>query len=830
MKRILTSLFILASMVTFGQSTTIVISQFYGAGGNTGATYNADYVELHNVSSVGQSLSGMSIQYASSANTGLWTGVAALPATTIPAGGYFLIQMSSTGAVGSALPTPDHVASPTISMSGTNGRVALVNGTTALTACPTTPDVIDLVGYGTSVCFENTATPALTTTTAGFRNNNGCTDTNNNASDFTMSAPAPRNSATTAVNCGGGPISPSISAGTVNDFGNVLVLTSSASQSVVISGLNLTGAPGNITITAPSANFQVSTDNSTWSSSITVPYTSATLANTTIYIHFTPQSVGTQSGNVTVNGGGVSTAVTIAVSGNGVAVLTPGLTASTLASFGNVCVNTTAGPNNFSITGTNLTAEDIVVGPLSGYAFSTAAAGPFASSVTVTHAAGALSQLIYVQFTPAAIQSYNGNIPVNGGGLTATVNVAVTGSGANNAPAVTTGAASAITPTGATLAGSIPSIGCSTISAYGFEYSTTNGFANGTGIQVSATNLSAGAFAAFLNGLAPSTTYYFKAYATNTGGTTYGLQVSFTTSAPPPASVSATALAGFGDVCVGSTAATQSFDLNGTNLNTTDLTVGPLTGYAFSTTAAGPFTSSLSIPHAAGTFTQTIFVNFTPTAISVYDGNIPVAGGGLINAVGVAVTASGIISTPEVVTADSTNIQANAVTLHGLITDPGCTDVTEYGIEYSGINGFVNGFGTKVSATNLNAGAFSAQLNGLVQNTAYYYKAYAKNTGGVTYGEQKLFITAAMPAGLTIYSNPVVRGADLHYTLSGIKPGHYAVRIHNSVGQLVFKKEMLLQVNFIDDHLTIPAHLPMGLYNFQISNLDFKIQKQIFLQ
>jgi hypothetical protein len=342
--------------------------------------------------------------------------------------------------------------------------------------------------------------------------------------------------------------------------------------------------------------------------------------------------------------------------------------------------------------------------------------------------------------------------------------------------------------------------------------------------------LAAGSFSAFLNGLTPSTTYYFKAYATNAGGTTYGLQVAFTTSAPPPASVSATSLSTFGEICVNSTADQQSFELTGANLTAADLTVGPLNGFAFSNAATGPFTNSLTITHAPGSLTQTVYISFTPTAVAVYDGNIPVAGAGLVNAVGVPVTASGIISIPEVLTGDSTNIFANTATLHGTITDPGCTDVTEYGIEYSGINGFSNGFGTKVPAIDLSGGNFSSYLTGLVQNTAYFYKAYAKNTGGISYGEQKLFITAPIPAGLTIYSNPVIRGVDLHYSLSGIKPGHYAVRIHNTMGQLVFKKEMMLQVNFIDDHLVLPAHLPIGLYNFQISNLNFKIQQQIFIQ
>ena len=61
MKKIFTLLFVLASFFSFSQSTTLVISQVFGGGGNAGAPYNADYLELHNVSGVAQSTTGFSV-------------------------------------------------------------------------------------------------------------------------------------------------------------------------------------------------------------------------------------------------------------------------------------------------------------------------------------------------------------------------------------------------------------------------------------------------------------------------------------------------------------------------------------------------------------------------------------------------------------------------------------------------------------------------------------------------------------------------------------------------------------------------------------------------
>src|SRR5262249_44169350 len=95
-------------------------------------------------------------------------------------------------------------ATGSINMGGTSGKVALVSSTVALTAtaCPTDPTVIDLVGYDGANCFEGSgAAPPLTNTTVALRGNNGCLDTNDNASDFVAGTPNPRNSSLPTHNC-----------------------------------------------------------------------------------------------------------------------------------------------------------------------------------------------------------------------------------------------------------------------------------------------------------------------------------------------------------------------------------------------------------------------------------------------------------------------------------------------------------------------------------------------------------------------------------------------------------------------------------------------------
>ena len=59
----------MSSLTGWAQSTTVVISQVYGAGGNAGATYQNDYVELFNKSASSVSLTGWSVQYASTSGS-----------------------------------------------------------------------------------------------------------------------------------------------------------------------------------------------------------------------------------------------------------------------------------------------------------------------------------------------------------------------------------------------------------------------------------------------------------------------------------------------------------------------------------------------------------------------------------------------------------------------------------------------------------------------------------------------------------------------------------------------------------------------------------------
>jgi len=197
---------LLAAPAAHGTSPGLVISQVYSAGGNSGAAFSNDYVELLNRGSTPVDLTGWTVQYASASSTS-WQ--ATTLAGTVQPDHYYLVALASGGSSGSALPTPDATGSTNLAASG--GKVAIVASSTPLTcgatagSCSAAPSVADLIGYGSATDYEGAgAAPAADAVSADVRGATGCTDTDDNSADFTAAAAAPRTSASPAAGCTGG--------------------------------------------------------------------------------------------------------------------------------------------------------------------------------------------------------------------------------------------------------------------------------------------------------------------------------------------------------------------------------------------------------------------------------------------------------------------------------------------------------------------------------------------------------------------------------------------------------------------------------------------------
>jgi hypothetical protein len=184
---------------------SVVVSQVFAGGGNSGAPYANDFVELLNRGTTAVDVTGWTVQYAPATSTS-WQATAL--SGSLQPGHYFLVQLASSAAVGASLPAPD--ATGTTNLANTGGKIALVRDGTTLTCgatagtCSGVASVADLVGYGGASDYEGSGpAPALSATTALARDANGCGDTGANDADFATAAPSPRNGSSAAASCSG---------------------------------------------------------------------------------------------------------------------------------------------------------------------------------------------------------------------------------------------------------------------------------------------------------------------------------------------------------------------------------------------------------------------------------------------------------------------------------------------------------------------------------------------------------------------------------------------------------------------------------------------------
>lgn len=169
----------------------VVINEVYGGGGNAGAAFNRDFIELVNKTTAAVDLSTWSVQYASAAGTS-WSTKTNLTGS-IPAGGRIIVGGAS-GATGAPITADIDGA---INLSGSQGKVALVDnqtalpGTTCTDACSDLPQVVDFVGYGAANDWAGTAAAPGTSNATSVSRNSTSTNTANNVADFTAGTPTP---------------------------------------------------------------------------------------------------------------------------------------------------------------------------------------------------------------------------------------------------------------------------------------------------------------------------------------------------------------------------------------------------------------------------------------------------------------------------------------------------------------------------------------------------------------------------------------------------------------------------------------------------------------
>lgn len=195
---------------------------------------------------------------------------------------------------------------------------------------------------------------------------------------------------------------------------------------------------------------------------------------------------------------------------------------------------------------------------------------------------------------------------------------------------LTTTNATNITAVSALSGGDISNSGGATITARGVCYSTSPNPTTANSIIPAGSGT--GSFSSLLSILTASTTYYARAYATNSVGTAYGNQITFTTLAPTPTILVSPTSLSFGTIQQGANSAQQSYTLSAYYLSPAagNLTITAPAGYRISLTSGSGFLSTLTIPYTGSTLASTtIYVRFSPTSVANYNNkNIVNAGGG----------------------------------------------------------------------------------------------------------------------------------------------------------------------------------------------------------
>ncbi|MBC8427629.1 VCBS repeat-containing protein, partial [bacterium] len=114
---------------------------------------------------------------------------------------------------------------------------------------------------------------------------------------------------------------------------------------------------------------------------------------------------------------------------------------------------------------------------------------------------------------------------------------------------------------------------------------------------------------------------------------------------------------------------------------------------------------------------------------------------------GSAFSAEGVFGFIDITTASITNITENSATSGGEVTDEGGSSVTAKGVVWhTSENPTITTYTGKTNDGS-GLGSFTSFLTGLASGQTYYVRAYATNSEGTGYGEQKVFATPMTPPG-----------------------------------------------------------------------------------
>lgn len=319
-------------------------------------------------------------------------------------------------------------------------------------------------------------------------------------------------------------------------------------------------------------------------------------------------------------------------------------------------------------------------------------------------------------------------------------------------PSVSTGATSAITKAGATLAGAVNPNGSATTAF--FQYGTSGTYGSGTAGQSIGGGAMPVGFQASLTGLEPNTLYHYRLVASNGIGTTFGEDATFSTMPDPPvaatgnpAVVSSSSATLTGAVNPNGRATTVRFEYGTTSLYGISTPVQNIPAGTTVVDVSAPITGLLS----GGTYhCRIVAMNAGGTAMGEDVSFAATSGGG---------GSGGATAKPAVSTGVASAIEQMGVTLGGTVNPNGGTTLAQF--EY----GTTSAYGSTSAPQGLGNGTtdavVSVPLTGLLPGTTYHFRLVASNSLGTTTGDDATFTTKDAPPTV---SSVLPTGGDLGAT------------------------------------------------------------------